>query len=156
MVLKSATEPDIVGATVLADQNPQATPVRFDSNARTDADLSWLASAGYTTVGAVNESLLHLYGILLREGPDGYLRLNRPVAGIRAIGATPPEEQEHLPRTRTLEVMPDETGRFVLVHLTDYLGLTEQDIVRHALMVMRTLLQHAETGGTITPIGRAT
>ncbi|AXV10231.1 hypothetical protein DVS28_b0491 (plasmid) [Euzebya pacifica] len=140
---------------MLADPSPQALPVRFDSNARTDADLAWLGSAGFTTVGAVNESLLHLYGILLREGPDGYLRLNRPVAGIRAIGATPPEGQERLPTTRTLEVMPDETGRFVLTHLTDYLNLTEQDIVRHALMVMRTLLEHAENGGTITPVGRA-
>lgn len=127
--------------------------VTFKSTEQVDDDLAWLAGNGYPALRAVTEGLLILFGIVCKHGIDGYLSLDRVVAGRRTVSATPLNDTADDPATRTLKADLSDEDDLLLAVLVDRLGMTAQDVVRHAIGVLRTLTEHATVGGVLTPVG---
>ena len=136
-----------------ATPTPQPASVEFNATARTCADLAWLDAAGMPAPTAVSEALLVLFGVVVRHGVNGHLRLDRRIAGVLTVGATPVAPDLDAPPVKTVKVRLSADDHVVLSALADRIQLTEQDVVRHALLVLRTLTEHASVNGALTPVG---
>jgi hypothetical protein len=127
--------------------------VMVRSSDHIDGDLDILATIhGLSPTGAVREGLTLTFGMFAEFGPDGFVKLEPPHHAV-TLSAEPSKVLDDPPNGTTLKVRLNRDDALLVDLLSDRLDLVEQDVIRHAIHVARSLREQSLMGGRLERYG---